>query len=224
MNYIDVISLLTFVKMNMMVYIFLLVIQFWDNPRNDQETYLKTLFLSELDYNRVEDCVWPVQVNQSITNGPLLIGSKRFSRGIGTHADFSMTINLGGDATRFRAYVGVDAIKKRKSPEKLSVKPLDFGENLYFLPLEEPQFVCIGESPREIGRGSVVFSIWADGAKVWESPVMRGGEPPERVDLNLRGLRSITLEVSDAGDGRNGDHADWAEARILYRRFRPEIE
>jgi alpha-galactosidase len=188
-----------------------------------QEPYLKTVFLSEMDYSKLEAPLWPVQTNQSITNGPLLIGGKRFGRGIGTHADFFMTINLGGDATRFRAYVGVDAIKKKRPVEKLSVKPLDRGENLYFLPLEEPQFVCIGESPREIGRGSVIFTVWAEDRKVWESSVMRGGEPPERIDLDLTGLRSITLEVSDAGDGRNGDHADWVEARILYRNFKPAI-
>ena len=189
----------------------------------ENDPYLKTIFLSELDYSKVKTEIWPVQKDKSIAGGPLLMAGKRFKRGIGVHANSTIEIDLGGDATRFRAHIGVDAIKRKKSEKQLSIKVLENGENLYFLPGEPPQFVSIGEEPNKIERGSVIFSVWADGRKIFESDIKKGGEPSEMIDLNIRGFRTLILEVFDAGDGLSGDHADWAEARILYRGLKPTV-
>jgi len=62
--------------------------------------------------------------------------------------------------------------------------------------------------------GSVTFQVLADGEMLWESGVMRPGEPAKEVSVNLRGLQRLTLRVGDAGDGNGMDHADWAEAKI----------
>ncbi|MCO1582093.1 NPCBM/NEW2 domain-containing protein [Crossiella sp. SN42] len=32
--------------------------------------------------------------------------------------------------------------------------------------------------------------------------------------MGATGARTLTLRVTDGGDGRNFDHADWAEARL----------
>ena len=66
------------------------------------------------------------------------------------------------------------------------------------------------------GRGSVVFQVFGDGNKLFETVRMTQGMSPRRVDLNITGVTMLKLVVGDAGDGLSYDHADWAGAR-LYR-------
>jgi hypothetical protein len=72
------------------------------------------------------------------------------------------------------------------------------------------------------GNGSVEFIITGDGSVRWRSGIMHGGEPAKRIDLDVRGVASLVLTVSDAGDGNSGDHADWADAALLVSGARPE--
>ena len=46
--------------------------------------------------------------NQSVAGAPLKVAGQTFTRGIGTHADSQLAINVFGTATRFSALVGVD--------------------------------------------------------------------------------------------------------------------
>jgi hypothetical protein len=34
------------------------------------------------------------------------------------------------------------------------------------------------------------------------------------IDVDVSGVRMLSLRVTDGGDGRNFDHADWAEATL----------
>ena len=61
-------------------------------------------------------------------------------------------------------------------------------------------------------RGSVRFSVFADGRRVFRSPVHRFGNAAERIDVPLRGAKRVILWVDDAGDGLCNDIADWCEA------------
>ncbi|HLK55018.1 MAG TPA: NPCBM/NEW2 domain-containing protein, partial [Chthonomonadaceae bacterium] len=65
----------------------------------------------------------------------------------------------------------------------------------------------------EVGkRGSVEFQIVGDGKLLWASGVLRGGDAPKQVSLEVNGIHQLALLVSDAGDGFEYDHADWADA------------
>ncbi|MFQ6082144.1 MAG: NPCBM/NEW2 domain-containing protein [Candidatus Aminicenantia bacterium] len=35
-----------------------------------------------------------------------------------------------------------------------------------------------------------------------------------RVEFDITGVKSLRLHVSDGGDGKDWDHADWVEAKI----------
>ncbi|WP_052351645.1 NPCBM/NEW2 domain-containing protein [Deinococcus pimensis] len=64
----------------------------------------------------------------------------------------------------------------------------------------------------EVGdRGSVVFQVYGDGQKLYESPVLRGPDAGRPVDVPIAGKRQLRLVVTDAGDGIAYDHADWAD-------------
>jgi SOS-response transcriptional repressor LexA len=67
----------------------------------------------------------------------------------------------------------------------------------------------------EVGAsGSTSFEVWLDGAKVFDSGIMKGGDAPINVSLDLTGIRSMVLIASDGGNGIADDDADWADARI----------
>lgn len=64
------------------------------------------------------------------------------------------------------------------------------------------------------GRGTVEFRVLGDGRRVWSSGRMRGGDPAQRVELDLTGIRELVLRVTDGEDGTTDDLANWGEAAI----------
>ena len=73
----------------------------------------------------------------------------------------------------------------------------------------------VGVDDEKDGGGTVVFQVFADGRKVFDSGVMRGKQPAKKVSVPLDGVEELLLVVTDAGDGINCDHADWADARLI---------
>jgi hypothetical protein len=73
----------------------------------------------------------------------------------------------------------------------------------------------VGVDDEKDGGGTVVFQVLADGKKLFDSGVMRGKQPAQKVSLSLDGVEELLLVVTDAGDGINSDHADWAAARLI---------
>jgi hypothetical protein len=64
-------------------------------------------------------------------------------------------------------------------------------------------------------ESSVVFQIIGDGKKLFDSGVMRLATPARQVQVDVRGVKTLALVVTDAGDGINCDHADWADATLF---------
>ncbi|MGW0523115.1 NPCBM/NEW2 domain-containing protein [Crossiella sp. NPDC003009] len=62
--------------------------------------------------------------------------------------------------------------------------------------------------------GSAAFQVLADGVLRQETAVLRTGQAAVPLSVDVTGARTLTLRVTDGGDGRNFDHADWAEARL----------
>ena len=59
---------------------------------------------------------------------------------------------------------------------------------------------------------SVEFLVRGDDKLLWDSGVMRAGDAAKNLAVNLTGMKTLVLEVDDAGDGIDYDHADWANA------------
>ena len=64
-------------------------------------------------------------------------------------------------------------------------------------------------------QGSVEFIVSGDGQTLWQSGVMTGGQAAKAVDVDLTGVKTLVLRVTDGGDGESNDHADWADAQIV---------
>jgi len=72
------------------------------------------------------------------------------------------------------------------------------------------------DDDRKPGQGSVTFEVWVDGKQVASSGVMKGGDSPKLLTVDLTGARQLILASGDAGDGTRDDIADWGGA-VIYR-------
>ena len=70
-------------------------------------------------------------------------------------------------------------------------------------------------------NAAVVFTIYGDNRKLWESAVLKRGEPAVAVDLELKGVRSLLLKLDHARDTKPYNYADWADARFVFAGLRP---
>ena len=139
----------------------------------------ETIWLSSLDLKQMTTGWLAAQADRGVAGQPLSIRGKKFERGVGTHAASKLRIDVGGNAKRFIAQVGVDD-----------------GAG---------------------GQGSVEFIVMGDGRVLWKSPVLTGAKPAMAVDLDIAGVRTLTLRVTEGEDGASHDHADWADARIIMK-------
>lgn len=67
----------------------------------------------------------------------------------------------------------------------------------------------------EVGdRGSVIFKVYGDGQKLYDSGVVRGRDAARRITVDVNNVKALKLAVTDAGDTMNFDHADWANPQV----------
>ncbi|WP_093617316.1 sigma-70 family RNA polymerase sigma factor [Streptomyces indicus] len=67
------------------------------------------------------------------------------------------------------------------------------------------------------GHGAVRFSVYADGERLWQSGVVRGGEPAVPVHVDLTGRKTLRLVVEPHSVVDTPALVDWAESRISCR-------
>ncbi|MFE2456042.1 sigma-70 family RNA polymerase sigma factor [[Kitasatospora] papulosa] len=76
----------------------------------------------------------------------------------------------------------------------------------------------VGVDDLTLGLGAARFSVYdGEGARLWQSPVVRGGEPAVPLSVGIEGLRTIRLVVEPSGPLGDVALADWAESRISCR-------
>jgi hypothetical protein len=63
--------------------------------------------------------------------------------------------------------------------------------------------------------GTITFAVQGDGEILWESGILRAGESPLAVRVDVAGVKTLELIAGDAGDGVTADHANWADAKLL---------
>jgi hypothetical protein len=78
--------------------------------------------------------------------------------------------------------------------------------------------IGIDDAMKSYNQGSAGFIVevhrngrWE---RVFESPVLKLGDKPQEVSVDLTGADQLRLVTTDGGDGIACDHATWADARI----------
>jgi hypothetical protein len=76
----------------------------------------------------------------------------------------------------------------------------------------------VGVDDMTLGLGAVRFSVYdGGGAQLWQSPVVRGGEPAVPLSVGIEGQETIRLVVEPSGTLGGVALADWANSRISCR-------
>jgi len=133
------------------------------------------------------------------------------------------------DLTPIEATTGFGQIQKNKSVEG---KPLTIAGQVYERGLgmhanatlvyqlkpEYKRFVAVvGVDDEVTGRGSVEFTVYADGQLIAETGVVPVGDV-QFIDVEIpAGAKQIKLEALQGADGMSFDHADWANAGFILR-------
>lgn len=72
----------------------------------------------------------------------------------------------------------------------------------------------VGVDDDVTGAGSVRFTVFADGEQLADSGVMKSGQASKAISVNVTGKHELKLLASNADDGNDYDHGDWADARV----------
>ncbi len=87
------------------------------------------------------------------------------------------------------------------------------SEIVYRLDGRYARFTCLAGAAER--GGSVVFQVYGDDRKLFDSGTLHGLSEVHRLDLPVDGVLKLRLVVTDAGDGYIHDMANWANPRLL---------
>lgn len=63
-------------------------------------------------------------------------------------------------------------------------------------------------------KASVMFAVYGDGRELWHSDSLIKASGAIPVAIDIKGVKSLQLKVTAAGESIDYDHADWAEAKL----------
>jgi hypothetical protein len=126
----------------------------------------------------------------SYAGKPITLGGKVYAKGLTTHAE--TTPQGGGASVTYALSGGLSAARRFKA------------------------LVGLDDSADQRGSCAFIVEVLRQGKweKLVESPVLKGGQAPVAVDVDLTGATQLRLPVTDGGDGISSDHATWAEAML----------
>jgi hypothetical protein len=73
--------------------------------------------------------------------------------------------------------------------------------------------ICLDDAAGPVG--SVVFRVFVDKEERYASSIVRAGDPPLPMDVDVTGGKTVSLIVDFAERGDAQDHADWLNARLI---------
>ena len=73
----------------------------------------------------------------------------------------------------------------------------------------------VGMDDEVAEKGSVMFRVFADNNLVFESPEMTGDNIKQLMELNIKGVKELRLELMGLDDGTLDDHGDWVDVKLI---------
>jgi hypothetical protein len=163
-------------------------------PLSGRTIYLSDLKPTEYRQTPFLNLPWPYQPDRNVTAGLLRSNGHLHLKGLGVHS-----------AARL-VYL---------------VSPPPLGEGLGVRATQGPAIrfdALVALDDSTAGQGSVVFRVLVDGQERFASPVLRGGDAPLPVSVDLRGAKKLELLVDYADRADVLDHANWLDARLTLQR------
>ncbi len=132
--------------------------------------------------------------------------------------------SCGWNSTRKNKSVGGNALSLGGTTYERGIGTHGYGEFRVKLDKGTKRFTALVGIDGESGNGGrVEFKVVGDKNKVlWQSGIIRGGDAPKKVDVDLTGVDTVKLIVTMGGDGYGNDHADWVDAKFEVTGKRPQ--
>lgn len=163
-----------------------------------------------------------IMAGKSVTGEAARVAGVPYTNVIGTHAKSIIKIDTRSNASLFTAQIAIADNKINYQDTKLISYPLVDGKKLWYNTDKNSKiFAGLEGLNGNVEKGSVVFSITGDGRQLYKSPLIRQGDTPTKVQVNLAGVKILELIVEDGGDGASGDHALWIDPQITYSEIVP---
>jgi hypothetical protein len=175
----------------------------------------ETVYLSDIRQGFIANEFGPPEIDRSFDKNKLTIRGNIYEKGLGTHAPSIFSMDLDGGGLWFRSTLGLDDDSKRPLAGTAARTSINSAGYEYDGNLDQ-----FGNKL----RGTVRFNVYGDGKTLFTSGWISHSTPPIDIDVNIRGVEKLTLEVEQGADGPNGDNADWAEARLILKKQDPDIE
>lgn len=173
--------------------------------------------LSQLDLSKINQGYGKAVSGKSVSGDPAIAAGKGYSDVIGTHAPSSFKINLHGKARRLHARVAVGDRPASADGKNIERIALVNGTSMLFAnDGNQRRFVAVTGNGGEIEPGSVKIVVKGDGKELPAGGVVRGGESPMAIDLDLKGINTLELIAETTTDGPSGDNVLWIEPVIEY--------
>jgi acetyl esterase/lipase len=143
-----------------------------------------TLYLDDLAPSLVDQHKGVVGFRRSFEGNPLTLGGRTFDRGLGVRAPSVVEYQLGGRYATLRATVGIDLEDQIKVSEARA-------------------------------RGEYVqFLVYGDGKRLYASEWLRWDSVPAKLEVDVRGVNVLRLQVDCSAKRWLVGSADWADVRI----------
>ena len=173
--------------------------------------------LSQLDLSKINQGYGKAVSGKSVSGDPAIVAGQSYSDVIGTHAPSSFKINLHGKAKRLHARVAVGDRPASADGKNIERIALVNGTSMLFAnDGNQRRFVAVTGNGGEIEPGSVKIVVKGDGKELPAGGVVRGGESPLAIDLDLKGINTLELIAETTPDGPSGDNVLWIEPVIEY--------
>jgi hypothetical protein len=148
------------------------------------------LMLSDLLPAEVQGSFMEMRRDLNWNNKPIMLGGKRYDSGIAVNiwreATCAASFDLSGTQfTRLRATIGIET----DDPAKIDA--------------------------RQKERTRVIFLVKADdGKELYRTPAFLWDSQPQEIDVDIRGVKTLRLEVTGEAMSSAATSVDWADVRI----------
>ena len=118
--------------------------------------------------------------------------------------------SVGNNPIRLNAGQPRKTVELRKGIGMQSFSQLSFSNSNDFDRFKS----IVGIDAETQGRGDCQMVVRGDGIELWSKRI-KAADEPQQVDVDISGIKEVSLIVYPGEDFDLGDHADWGEARFL---------
>jgi hypothetical protein len=184
-------------------------------PLGGRAVYLSDRKPVEYQQTPYLDLSWPYRTDRNVTGGQLRSGGRLCLKGLGVHSAARLVYSISplplGEGP------GVRAAGPGVGPKISPLPQAGEGQGVREAGTTTRFEAEVGIDDSTGGRGSVQFRVLVDGREKFASPIVRGGDAPLSVSVDVTGGEKLELVVDHADRGDVLDHADWLNARLVER-------